>query len=93
MKNTLLPLVCLTVMFIASPAYTEDLKSSDPMQKSGPALVAKAGKIKVPFALKHPKLHRFGRALRKKTQLTANVLAPYFQILGGLFQTALYFKH
>lgn len=39
-----------------------------------------------PFSIKHPKLHTFGRTLRKRIQTTASTLSPYFQIVGGIAQ-------
>jgi hypothetical protein len=82
-------LAMVIVLVILVPAFSlERVPTTD----TGVVVAVKVHKTKVPFAVKHPKLHNFGRGLRKKTQLTANILAPYFQILGGLFQTALYFK-
>lgn len=91
-RQLLINLVMVFGIILTFPAFTLGQDMNPPNISSTNVVVEKVKNHKEPFAIKHPKLHTFGRKLRKKVQATASTLAPYFAILSGVFQTLTYFK-
>lgn len=85
--------IALAAYYLLSttPGFSQEFPSASIIQTVHPEIIT-VNKKKIPFAIKHPKMHYQGRRLRKKVQATATTLSPYFQVLGGLFQILTYFR-
>jgi hypothetical protein len=91
------------MVFVNVNAIAETITPSAVAPVTGPGitLIPQIAKIdarsvtkkKEPFAIRHPKLHKLGRKIRKDAQVIAATLAPYFNILTGVMETLVYFKH
>jgi len=77
MKGTFILLCAL--LALGAPAFAQSSDALPPVREPAPEVVTKKKEI---FSVRHPKLHKIGRKVRK----TAQICQPVIQCLGSVGQ-------
>lgn len=85
-------LILTLLLFLSLQSFPGVLAQESGLGKESVETIVLTKKKKVPFAVRHPKIHKAERRIRHVAQKIAATIAPWAQIVGGVAQVATFFK-